>query len=133
MKATEATFSDVVGAIRSVAEPSAIILFGSYARGHANDQSDIDLLVIRGKDFRRGESRRKEIGRLSARLREQGQVATTRARSDEEAALYCEEFLALEAAGWKGRAGSALASCPAKAAFFRDAIAGAQAAGRLAP
>lgn len=75
--------------------------------------------------------KRKEIGRLSARLRELGQVATTRARSGEEAALYCEEFLALEAAGWKGRAGSALASCPAKERFFRDAIAGAQTAGRL--
>ena len=33
MKANEATFNDVVQAIRSVAEPSAIILFGSYARG----------------------------------------------------------------------------------------------------
>jgi predicted nucleotidyltransferase len=64
LQANEATFSDVVRAIRSVAEPSAIVLFGSYARGNANDQSDIDLLVIRSRDFSQGESRRKELGRL---------------------------------------------------------------------
>jgi len=64
LRATEATFDDVVQAIRSVAEPSAIVLFGSYARGNANDQSDIDLLVIRNRDFSPGESRRKELGRM---------------------------------------------------------------------
>lgn len=75
--------------------------------------------------------KRKELGRLSARLRELGTVAVSRPASPEEAARCCEEFLALEAAGWKGRAGSALASDPAKTAFFRDVIAGARAAGRL--
>ncbi len=75
--------------------------------------------------------KRKEIGRLSSRLRELGHVATTRAGSAEEANRYCEEFLALEAAGWKGRAGSALASDQAKKNFFREAVAGAQAVGRL--
>ena len=75
--------------------------------------------------------KRKEIGRLSARLRELGTVSVTCPRSGPEAARCCEEFLALEAAGWKGRAGSALASDSAKEAFFRDTIAGAQAAGRL--
>jgi hypothetical protein len=35
-----------------------------------------------------------------------------------------ERFLALELAGWKGRAGTALASRPADAAFFREAMAG---------
>ncbi|HEX4737438.1 MAG TPA: GNAT family N-acetyltransferase [Allosphingosinicella sp.] len=75
--------------------------------------------------------KRKELRRLSARLRELGTVAASRPASAEEAARCCDEFLALEAAGWKGRAGSALASDPAKEAFFRDVIAGAQAAGRL--
>ena len=75
--------------------------------------------------------KRKELARLSARLRELGSVAFSRAESAEEAARCCDEFLALEAAGWKGRAGTALACDPAKEAFFRDAVAGAQAAGRL--
>ncbi|HEX5182568.1 MAG TPA: GNAT family N-acetyltransferase [Allosphingosinicella sp.] len=75
--------------------------------------------------------KRKEIGRLSARLRELGAVSVSRPESAEDLARCRDEFLALEAAGWKGRAGSALASDPAKEAFFRAAIAGAQAAGRL--
>ncbi|MDB5691988.1 MAG: hypothetical protein JWO81_1051 [Alphaproteobacteria bacterium] len=75
--------------------------------------------------------KRKELARLSARLGELGTVSVSRAGSAEEAARCCDEFLALEAAGWKGRAGSALASHPSKHAFFRDAVAGAQAAGRL--
>ena len=42
-----------------------------------------------------------------------------------------EEFLALEAAGWKGRAGTALAANPADAAFFREVCARFADAGRL--
>jgi CelD/BcsL family acetyltransferase involved in cellulose biosynthesis len=75
--------------------------------------------------------KRKELARLSARLRELGEVTISRAGSAEETERCCDEFLALEAAGWKGRAGSALASQPAKSAFFREAVTGAQAAGRL--
>lgn len=40
-------------------------------------------------------------------------------------------FLELERAGWKGEAGTALASDPADAAFFRAACAGLSAAGRM--
>jgi CelD/BcsL family acetyltransferase involved in cellulose biosynthesis len=75
--------------------------------------------------------KRKELARLSARLREMGKITVSRAGSTDETERCCDEFLALEAAGWKGRAGSALASQPAKLAFFREAVAGAQAAGRL--
>jgi CelD/BcsL family acetyltransferase involved in cellulose biosynthesis len=42
-----------------------------------------------------------------------------------------ERFLALEAAGWKGRAGTAMAVRPADAAFFREVCARFAAAGRL--
>jgi predicted nucleotidyltransferase len=64
LRATERDFRNIVQAIRSVSDPSAIVLFGSYARGDPTDQSDIDLLVIRRRDFRPGESRRKELGYL---------------------------------------------------------------------
>ena len=75
--------------------------------------------------------KRKEIGRLSARLRELGTVEVSSPRSASEVESCCDEFLALEASGWKGRAGSALASDPARQAFFRDALSGAHRAGRL--
>jgi predicted nucleotidyltransferase len=61
---SEQNLAEIVAAIRSVLEPQAIILFGSQARGTATADSDIDLLVVRKDDFRPGESRRAEIGRL---------------------------------------------------------------------
>lgn len=54
----------VVDAILAMYEPMAVILFGSYARGDAHQYSDIDLLIIRPRDFDVGESRRKELGRI---------------------------------------------------------------------
>ena len=50
---------------------------------------------------------------------------------DEDITPWCDAFLALEQAGWKGRAGSALGCDPRTEAFFREALAGARAAGRL--
>ena len=43
----QATLDDVIGRIVEVAEPEKIILFGSAARGDADPNSDIDLLVIK--------------------------------------------------------------------------------------
>ncbi|WP_231636210.1 GNAT family N-acetyltransferase [Novosphingobium sp. ST904] len=44
---------------------------------------------------------------------------------------WCERFLALEASGWKGKAGSALANHAGTAALFRESLKGAAARGRL--
>jgi len=46
------------------ADPEAIILFGSRARGDARPDSDIDLLVIERQPFGPGRSRIKEAARL---------------------------------------------------------------------
>ena len=43
----QATLDDVIERIVEVAEPEKIILFGSAARGDADPNSDIDLLVIK--------------------------------------------------------------------------------------
>lgn len=75
--------------------------------------------------------KRKEIGRLRSRLAEQGEVRFETLERAEDAPRWCEDFLALEAAGWKGKDGSALAKDPATASFFREMFAGAFAAGRL--
>ena len=75
--------------------------------------------------------KRKELRRQHTRLAERGELAFERSTGAEGLAEWTETFLALERAGWKGREGSALACKPAKAAFFRNALAGAAPHGRL--
>lgn len=57
-------FKDIVQAVLTVMHPAAIILVGSHARGDTHERSDLDLLVIRDRDFKPGESRRRELGTL---------------------------------------------------------------------
>ena len=57
-------FDLIVQSLLSVSDPAAIILFGSYARGDNHQFSDVDLLVVRRRDFEHGESRRRELGHL---------------------------------------------------------------------
>ena len=75
--------------------------------------------------------KRKELRRQRGRLAEEGALAFERIEGDAGLAEWTAEFLALEAAGWKGEAGSALASAPGTRALFEAALAGAAAAGRL--
>lgn len=75
--------------------------------------------------------KRKELGRLARRLADLGEVTSATLSDAGDLTAWCDLFLALEDRGWKGRAGSSLASDPATAAFFRAAMAGAAAAGRL--
>ena len=77
------------------------------------------------------QKKRKELRRQRARLAEQGALGFERIAGAAGLAAWTAEFLALEAAGWKGQAGSALASAPQTRAFFAEALAGAAAAGRL--
>ena len=44
---------DIVDRILSVTQPEKIILFGSYARGDATEESDIDILIIQHSDLPR--------------------------------------------------------------------------------
>jgi CelD/BcsL family acetyltransferase involved in cellulose biosynthesis len=60
---------------------------------------------------------RKALRRKEKRLQGLGQVTRVALRRDEPAKPWIEQFLALEASGWKGRAGSALACTPAGNAF----------------
>ena len=75
--------------------------------------------------------KRKEFRRQQARLAELGALTFTRQQDAQEIAGWTEHFLALEARGWKGSAGSALASAPETAGLFRKAMASAAARGRL--
>jgi len=75
--------------------------------------------------------KRKELRRQHARLSELGALAVTRSRDAGGLPEWTRQFLALEAAGWKGATGSALAASPATAGLFTQACAGAAARGRL--
>jgi CelD/BcsL family acetyltransferase involved in cellulose biosynthesis len=75
--------------------------------------------------------KRKELRRQSNRLSEEGEVALHRQPDADGIDHWADEFLALEAAGWKGAAGSALASDAATASLFREALHGAAQRGRL--
>jgi CelD/BcsL family acetyltransferase involved in cellulose biosynthesis len=80
--------------------------------------------AVRGK-------KRKELRRQRSRLAELGEVGFRRLVDPAELPAWCDDYLALERKGWKGRAGTGLATDAAAEAFFRDAAAGAWGAGRL--
>jgi CelD/BcsL family acetyltransferase involved in cellulose biosynthesis len=75
--------------------------------------------------------KRKELRRQYARLSELGEVAVARREDSAGVAEWADAFLALEAAGWKGQAGSAMASHETTATLFRASLAGAAQSGRL--
>ncbi|NTS32244.1 GNAT family N-acetyltransferase [Phyllobacterium sp. BT25] len=78
-----------------------------------------------GDDYLReaiGTRHAKEYRRLWRRLAEKGKLTSTVSRSEEDIRLKLEEFLALEASGWKGQRGSAMAVDRFRAAFAREAV-----------
>lgn len=62
---SQATIQEAITRLAEAAQPTKIILFGSYARGEARDSSDLDFLVIQ----REVKSRRREMVRLHDVLR----------------------------------------------------------------
>jgi CelD/BcsL family acetyltransferase involved in cellulose biosynthesis len=80
--------------------------------------------AVRGK-------KRKELRRQHARLAELGNLKVERSAGEGCLATWIDHFLALEASGWKGKAGSALAARDATAGLFREALRGAAERGRL--
>ncbi|MBV1688106.1 GNAT family N-acetyltransferase [Novosphingobium sp. G106] len=75
--------------------------------------------------------KRKELRRQFARLSELGEVRIERLTDADGLDGWIEAFLALELAGWKGLAGSALAAQPATAHLFRESLHGGARRGRL--
>lgn len=75
--------------------------------------------------------KRKELRRQLNRLAEQGEVAFERRTDSDGLEEWTQAFLDLEAAGWKGKAGSALALAEPTTRLFRKALHGAARQGRL--
>lgn len=98
-----------------------------FERALLANESDAEAYLntnMRGK-------KRKELRRLANRLRELGTVQFSVLGDVAELPKWCDDFLALEAAGWKGNDGAALANQTATADFLRTCLRGAQAADRL--
>lgn len=74
---------------------------------------------------------RKELRRLERRLAERGDVGYRALRAGDDAEPWIERFLAVEAGGWKGSDGTALASRDGDRAFFVQACREVHRHGRL--
>ena len=75
--------------------------------------------------------KRKELRRLRNRLADLGPVQVHTLNDEAELQSWCDSYFQLEAAGWKGREGSALVCAPETRAFLRETLAAASQAGRL--
>jgi hypothetical protein len=89
----------------------------SYQRAELDATRDADDLLRDGL----GAKKLKELRRLRHRLAEHGAVHFDLARSPDDVAAAVETFLALEASGWKGERGTALAQNDGDASFIRRA------------
>ena len=61
---TDALLDQMVQAIVAEVDPEQVILFGSYARGDAREDSDVDLVVVEAEPFGKTRSRRLEAARV---------------------------------------------------------------------
>lgn len=75
--------------------------------------------------------KRKEYGRLQRRLSELGKLTWDELNQPGEVSRWIDEFLRLEASGWKGRSGTALASNVRDRSFFSAIAEGAYSRSRL--
>ncbi len=89
----------------------------SYTRACLDARRDADELL---RDAL-GPKKLKELRRQRSRLGQHGAVTFEVARTPEDVAAAIEGFLTLEASGWKGRRGTALAQDAGDASFIRRA------------
>ena len=101
--------------------------FDAFVRGVYTCRSSSDDYL---KDTH-SRGRRNKFRRWRKQLRGDGTLELLALGRGEDLAPWMNAFLELEAKGWKGRGGTAVASSAADTAFFRDALAMLHAEGRL--
>jgi hypothetical protein len=106
--------------IRSVAVGRQLPFVSIEQRERPFLESNLD-----GEDYVKqaiGAHHRREYSHLWRRLAEKGELAHRIARTPDEVRHAFEHFLTLEARGWKGRRGTAMAVDRFRAAFAREAV-----------
>ncbi|WP_307789386.1 GNAT family N-acetyltransferase [Mycolicibacterium baixiangningiae] len=99
----------------------------SYCRAVIEPHADAESYIREAQQGRNYKRYRRKIRGL-AKL---GQLDHRGLDASEDIDAWAEMFLQLEAKGWKGRGGTAMACKPADAAYFRELVHGASAAGKL--
>jgi predicted nucleotidyltransferase len=61
---SEEVIDQMARRIARAVEPQRIVLFGSWARGTANEHSDVDFLIVEREPFGAQRSRRQEAARI---------------------------------------------------------------------
>lgn len=127
---TEGAFADLLAAERAASGARQARVWA-----HARALLDLDGLgyEARGAALAPLSARRRRKLRAAAEALEADGEALRLDTADEPAALAAalEDFIALEAAGWKGRSGTAIACRSPEAAFLRAMTAALGAEGRL--
>ena len=77
------------------------------------------------------QKRRKEFKRLRTRLSEQGNLVSEQLQSSSGVESFASDFLKLEAAGWKGKRGTAIAADVNMAAALRESATDLHKSGKL--
>jgi len=119
----------VAQALRSVLARSggAYVPFDRHQRALLRPEAEREGYVERAI----GRKRRKELRRQRHRLADIGPLSFTMATAPADVASALQDFLALEAGGWKGRAGTAIAQHPDIRRFVENAIAALAASGQI--
>lgn len=66
---TDELLADITKVIVETVRPAKVILFGSYASGTPDEDSDLDLLIIEDEEFGENRSRFDETHRIRQALR----------------------------------------------------------------
>ena len=98
-----------------------------YTRALLRRAGDAETCIRRALPGRR----LKELNRVRRRLAEKGTLTFEELTPEGNLTEWLEGFLALEARGWKGEAGTALASAEGKRQFFLESARAAFARGQL--
>jgi CelD/BcsL family acetyltransferase involved in cellulose biosynthesis len=114
---------DVVNELRCLTFPVAAFNRALLVRGADSDT------YLRGSGL--SASHRRELQRLKRRLGEQGRLETRVLQPGEDATPWIEQFLQLEASGWKGLEQTALAKSRAPQEYFTAVARAAHARGKL--